>query len=57
MAKLTKKFLKENEFFLKGEKHKKIVYNKKCQRCLQDCKQSYKVKIIRCKNYIISKEL
>ncbi len=44
------KFKQENEFFI-NSKTNKLQYNKKCQNCVCDCKQSYKVAVIKCQNY------
>lgn len=37
-----------NYAFFKNSKGE-IEYNKKCQKCVKDCKQSWRVKIISCK--------
>lgn len=30
----------------------KVTYNKKCKKCIRECKQSYKTIVCACKNYI-----
>ena len=50
MPKLTKKFKREWDFFI----HPKtgfVTCNQKCLRCINDCKQSYRVKIVVCPFY------
>lgn len=46
MPALTKKFKEENAFFI-NEKGK-VQYNEKCQRCIHDCKQSYRAVVVYC---------
>lgn len=29
----------------------KIKYNKKCEKCVHNCKQSYKAQIVKCPKY------
>lgn len=51
MAKLTKKYSKEWTFFIRQGKRSRVVYNSKCKKCIHECKQSYKVKIVACPIY------
>lgn len=52
MKSYTKKFLQENEFFLNSKRQThKLQFNSKCETCLNDCKQSYKVKLVNCEKY------
>lgn len=39
----------EFEFFRTANGH--ISYNSKCKQCKQDCKQSFRVEILRCPKY------
>ena len=56
MKDYSKKYQKEMAFFI----HPKtgfVTYNGKCKTCIHDdCKQSYRVKIIRCPHYERNKE-
>lgn len=38
------------------DKNGDIRYADRCMRCAQDCKQSYRVKIISCKKFVEKKE-
>ena len=51
MAKLSKKFCEEWAFYIKPGTRKRIVFNEKCKKCMHECKQSYRVEIIACKNF------
>jgi hypothetical protein len=50
MKDYTKKFKQEMAFFI-HPKTGYVTYNKKCLRCKEDCKQSYRVELIVCKHY------
>lgn len=52
MAKLSKKFCEEWAFYIKLGQRKRVVFNEKCKKCMHECKQSYRVEIIACKNFI-----
>lgn len=43
----SEKWKKENAFFI-NPKTNKIQYNKKCQKCICNCKQSYRASIVAC---------
>jgi len=45
----SKKWKKEWSFFL--AENGRRDYNRICKRCLKDCKQSYRCKIIACPTY------
>lgn len=47
----SKKYKSENDFYI-NKKTNKIEYNKKCQNCVNECKQSFQVTILNCNNYI-----
>lgn len=51
MNALSEKFKNEWDFFI-NPKTQKIQYNKKCNSCTEECKQSYRVKIFVCLQYI-----
>lgn len=42
-----KKFKEEWSFFI-SPITQKLTYNKKCLRCVNNCKQSYRAEIFRC---------
>lgn len=46
----SKKFKEENAFFINSLTHRR-QYNSKCQRCVSDCKQSFRAKIVVCPIY------
>jgi len=46
----TKKIRKDWVFFTRPRTGR-IAYNKKCLRCIHDCKQSYRTQVIVCFNY------
>jgi len=51
MNPLSERFKKEWAFFI-NPKTQKIQYNEKCTNCIQnDCKQSYRVKVVFCSDY------
>lgn len=50
MKSLSKKFIEEWQFFI-DPITKKLSYNDLCKDCINDCKQSYRVEIIYCKEY------
>lgn len=51
MPKLSKKFLQENELYIKEGIRKRVSYNRKCRQCENDCKQGCQVKVVRCPYY------
>ena len=51
MSKLTKRFCEEWAFYIKPGIRKRVTFNEKCKKCKHDCKQSYRVEIIVCKNF------
>lgn len=51
MSKLSKKFCEEWAFYIKQGIHKRVTFNKKCKKCIHECKQSYRVEIILCKDF------
>ena len=51
MSKLIKKFCEEWAFYIKPGIRKRVTFNEKCKKCKHDCKQSYRVEIIVCKNF------
>lgn len=50
MKDYSKKFKQEMAFFI-HPKTGYVTYNEKCKDCIHDCKQSYRVEIVRCKHY------
>jgi len=56
MNALSEKYKKQWFFFI-NPKTKKIQFNKKCKICTQECKQSYRVKIICCPLYEKDKKM
>ena len=50
MAKLSEKFKKEWQFFL--NENNRITYNEHCKKCKNNCKQSFRARIISCPNFI-----
>lgn len=52
MAKLSKRFCEEWAFYIEPGTRKQVVFNEKCKKCMHECKQSYRVEIIACKDYI-----
>lgn len=57
MRNYTKKFKKEWEFFI-NPKTDNVTFHPKCAGCKWDCKQSYRVELVRCPHYEeISKEV
>lgn len=50
MPHYSKKYKQEWAFFI-SQKTGHVKYNNKCKRCIHECKQSYKTKIIVCPNY------
>jgi len=56
MPRLSKKFRQEWAFFI-HPKTGRVKYNKLCARCEhEECKQSYKVKIIVCPHFKLRSE-
>ena len=51
MRNYTKNFKSENDFYI-NKKTNKIEYNKQCQNCANNCKQSFQTTILNCNNYI-----
>jgi hypothetical protein len=51
MKPLSEKFKREWTFFI-NPRTQKVQYNKKCLSCVHnDCKQSYRARVVACKNY------
>lgn len=50
MRSKSEKWKQENAFFI-NSKTGKIQYNKKCLGCVNECKQSFRAKIVECKIY------
>lgn len=50
MSAKSKKWKTENSFFI-NSKTNKIQFNKKCKKCMHECKQSYRAEIVACKDY------
>jgi hypothetical protein len=51
MKPLSEAYKRKWAFFI-NQKTGKVQYNKKCKRCIHvDCKQSYRVEIVRCRNF------
>lgn len=50
MPRYTKKFKQEMAFFL-HPRSGYVTYNKKCNGCIHDCKQSFRAKVIFCNQY------
>lgn len=46
----TKKFKEENAFFINPATGR-VEFNKLCNQCMHECKQSYRAEIVACKNY------
>lgn len=57
MSRLSKKYCNEYAFFIKSGTRKRLVFNKKCKKCVHDCKQSFRADLIACKNFEKKKEL
>ncbi len=49
MPRMSKRDKAENAFFL--TENGRIKYNEKCVRCMKECKQSYRAKVICCPIY------
>lgn len=47
MPRYSKNFKREMAFFL-HPKSGYVTYNKKCNQCIYDCKQSFRAEIVRC---------
>ncbi len=60
MPKLSKKQKQEWDYFINPETGRR-TYNRLCRKCRNDCKQSYRAKIVCCLKYkpkrsVISKD-
>ncbi len=60
MPKLSKKQKQEWDYFINPETGRR-TYNRLCRKCRNDCKQSYRAKIVCCPKYkpkrsVISKD-
>lgn len=42
---------KENAFFTTSRGKNKVAYATKCKGCENDCKQSFRVKVVTCPDY------
>lgn len=49
MSKISQRRLLEWSFFLNHRN--RITYNRLCQRCSRDCKQSFRTLVILCRRY------
>lgn len=50
MSAKSEKWKNDNDFFINNKTHK-LQFNKKCVACTEDCKQSFKAKVMCCKNF------
>lgn len=50
MSAKSEKWKQENDFFI-NKRTGKLQYNAKCNKCANNCKQSYKVIIVVCPTY------
>ncbi len=50
MRNYTKRFTEEMSFFIHPVTGN-VTYNPKCKSCIHECKQSFRAKIISCKQY------
>ncbi|MCL2035478.1 MAG: hypothetical protein FWG94_12245 [Oscillospiraceae bacterium] len=53
MPRPSKKLKEEYTFFINPLTHKR-QYNKLCRRCVHDCKQSYRAKVLVCRKFSAS---
>lgn len=50
MSAKSEKWKIEHDFYL-NKRTKKVQYNKLCERCKKECKQSFRAKVMQCPHY------